>query len=226
MRLGTAKGASVMRCYHFLNEKYGLEVLKNKRLKVSTFDSVNDPFELFCHSLGDRELRKRMGGFKSSTSSSSGMICFSKSMNSPVQWAHYADRHKGLCLGFEIPDIYLESVKYVSERLDFHLEKPWSMDKADPRVTECFVTKYDHWSYEEEVRLFGKLGNPDKETGLYFLPFNKHMRLVEVIAGHASNITKQKLSRALQTGGLEAKLNKVRPAFRRFAMVRHLSLRW
>ncbi|KPG72884.1 DUF2971 domain-containing protein [Pseudomonas libanensis] len=215
-----------MRCYHFLNEQYGLEAIKNKRLKVSTFDSVNDPFELFCHSLGNRELRKRMSTFKASASSISGMICFSKSMNSPVQWAHYADRHKGICLGFDIPDVFLEAVKYVSERLDFHLERPWAMDKTDPRVNECFVTKYDHWRYEEEVRLFGELGNPDQENGLYFFPFNKDMRLVEVIVGSSSNITEQKIIESLSSSALKAKVHKVRPAFRRFAMVRHLSLRW
>jgi hypothetical protein len=215
-----------MRCYHFLNEEYGLLALRNQRLKVSTFDSVNDPFELFCHSLGDRELRKRMATFKSATSESAGMICFSKSMSSPVQWAHYADRHKGLCLGFEIPDSYLETVRYVSDRLDFEIEKPWVMDKTDPRVHECFLTKYDHWSYEEEVRLFGNLGIPDKKSGLYFYPFGEQVRLVEIFVGCASPVTRKKLLQNLGPQTADVKMYKVRPSFKRFAMVRHLSRSW
>lgn len=215
-----------MRCYHFLNKEYGLEALRTQRLKVSTFDSVNDPFELYCHSLGNRELRKRMASFKAVTTKCAGMICFSKSMNSPVQWAHYADRHKGLCLGFEIGDSYLEAVKYVSERLDFQIDKPWQMDKTDPRLNDCFLTKYDHWSYEEEVRLFGDLGSPDRKTGLYFSPFGKRMSLVEVVVGHASDVTKRELIKCLGSQSTGIKMYKVRPAFRRFAMVRHLSLKW
>ncbi|MCK9691325.1 DUF2971 domain-containing protein [Pseudomonas syringae] len=215
-----------MRCYHFLNEEFGLKALKKQRLKVSTFDSVNDPFELYCHSLGDRELRKRMATFKAAASQSAGMICFSKTMNSPVQWAHYADRHKGLCLGFEIPESFLEVVRYVPNRLDFQIERPWALDKNDPRVTECFLTKYDHWSYEQEVRLFGDLGVPDVKTGLYFLGFSEHVRLVEVCVGHASSITKLGLTKLLGSRSEAVRLHKVRPAFKRFAMVRHRSLNW
>lgn len=215
-----------MRCYHFLNEKYGLQALRKQRLKVSTFDSVNDPFELFCHSLGDRELRKRMSSFKKGASESAGMICFSKSMHSPVQWAHYADRHKGVCLGFDIPDSHLETVRYVSERLDFEIDKPWAVGRTDSRVNDAFLTKYEHWSYEEEVRLFGDLGTPDSTTGLYFCAFQEHLRLAEVFVGYASPITKKKLLTILGSQAADLKIHKVRPAFKRFAMVRHLNHPW
>ena len=34
----------------------------------------------------------------------SGLLCFSRHWYSPALWAHYADNHKGMCLGFDIPD--------------------------------------------------------------------------------------------------------------------------
>ncbi|MFJ4256544.1 DUF2971 domain-containing protein [Pseudomonas monteilii] len=179
-----------MRVYHFLNKKYGLESLEKRRLKISTFDSVNDPFELLCHELGDAELRGLMSAFKKTVSAGQGMICFSKSMHSPVQWAHYADRHKGICLGFDIPEKYLAPVKYVSERLDYEIDRPWSESGVDVRAEDCFLTKYDHWSYEEEMRMFGALGNPDTRTGLYFQDYDEHMRLAEIIVGCASGVKK------------------------------------
>ena len=35
-----------MRAYKFLNAEFGLESLKEKRLKISTIHELNDPFEL------------------------------------------------------------------------------------------------------------------------------------------------------------------------------------
>ncbi|MGP6420524.1 DUF2971 domain-containing protein [Pseudomonas putida] len=215
-----------MLVYNFVDDHYGLINLKKRRLKVSQFDSVNDPFELLCHSLGDRELRRRMGKFKKSTASGTGMICFSRSMSSPVQWAHYANRHKGLCLGFEVPERFLEPVRYVSERIDFRPGTPWTTDGADPRAEECFLTKYEHWSYEQELRLFGDLKEPDPESGLYFNAFSEHMKLVEVYVGCASDIMQNDLYSALGDLRSEVQCFKVRPAFNSFNMVRNKAEQW
>lgn len=215
-----------MLVYHFLDEIYGLLNLKNRRLKISLFDSVNDPFELLCHGLGDKNLRRQIGKLKKSAAASSGMICFSKTMSSPVQWAHYANRHKGLCLGFDVPVQFLTPVRYVSERVNFHLNYPLSEVEIDARIEEFLVTKYDHWSYEEEVRLFGGLGIPDQDSGLYFKSFGSDVKLVEVYVGSASSITKAELADALGELVSNVKCFKVRPAFNSFNMVRDLSEDW
>ena len=215
-----------MLAYHFVDDQYGLINLAKRRLKVSQFDSVNDPFELFCHALNDEVLRRRMGKFKSLTAAGTGMICFSKSMCSPVQWAHYAGRHKGLCLGFEIPERFLAPVRYVSERIDFDFDKPWDLDVTDSRTVESFLTKYDHWSYEQEVRLFGFLGKPDPDSGLYFESFSDNIKLVEVYVGCAAKITKSELHSALGDLRSEVDCYKVRPAFNSFKMVKNLAESW
>jgi hypothetical protein len=213
-----------MRVYHFLDSTFGLVNVRNRRLKVSLFDSVNDPFELLCHNLGDKELRRRMGLFKAHTAAGSGMICFSKSMNSPVQWAHYAERHKGICLGFEVPDQFLEEVRYVFERVDFRRGAPWHA-VVDDRVKQFLLTKYDHWSYEQEVRMFGELKATDN-SGLFFQPFSENMVLKEIIVGFASTITRRDVDLAL--GDLIGTVTsfKVRPAFQEFKMVRNKSVKW
>lgn len=215
-----------MRVYHFLDEKYGLLNLKNRRLKISLFDSVNDPFELLCHELGDKYFRRQIGKLKKSATASSGMICFSKTMSSPVQWAHYANRHKGLCLGFDVPLQFLTPVRYVSDRVDFNLNGPLSEGEIDALIGELLVTKYDHWSYEEEVRLFGGLGTPDKDSGLYFKSFGSDVKLVEVYVGASSPITKAELADALGELVFDVKRFKVRPAFKSFKMVRDHSEDW
>ena len=48
-----------------------------------------------------------------------GILCFSLNWTSLLLWAHYADNHKGICLGFDLqdgPDWYVYPVSYVKER--------------------------------------------------------------------------------------------------------------
>ena len=44
-----------MRVYKFLNAKYGLEALKNRRLKIARISDLNDPFELLGVNLSDSD---------------------------------------------------------------------------------------------------------------------------------------------------------------------------
>jgi hypothetical protein len=43
------------------------------------------------------------------------MLCFSRDWHNPVQWSHYADKHRGICLGFDVPDSLLVPVQYTKE---------------------------------------------------------------------------------------------------------------
>jgi hypothetical protein len=38
----------LMRVYHFINEEYGLDDLRRRRLKIATILELNDPFETLC----------------------------------------------------------------------------------------------------------------------------------------------------------------------------------
>ena len=106
-----------MRVYHFINTQYGLQVLLERRLKISRVHELNDPFEFISMDLSEDTLREAMESIKDYYNKLFGILCFSKRWDNPVQWAHYADRHKGLCLGFDIPDERLTKVDYVDERM-------------------------------------------------------------------------------------------------------------
>lgn len=106
-----------MRLYHFINEKYGLEDLREKHLKVARISDLNDPTEFLAADLSNGEFREAMESMKESLSNDHGILCFSENWRSLVQWAHYADRHTGLCLGFDIPDHSLKKVSYSENRL-------------------------------------------------------------------------------------------------------------
>ena len=105
-----------MRVYYFIRKKYGLENLTKKRLKVARIDYLNDPFEFMAVDLSDRDFRLGVEKMKRDLSKDFGILCFSKFWDNPVQWTHYADRHKGLCLGFDVPDEYLAKINYIDSR--------------------------------------------------------------------------------------------------------------
>jgi Protein of unknown function (DUF2971) len=157
------------------------------KLKVATFSDANDPFELLalnCRGKSRRGVRKALKQFKKSQGDKIGMLCFSKSWTSPVLWSHYADGHKGVCLGFDLKRDLVEEVKYADERLTANL----SDVKDPPPIPEdlqdlLLVTKYRRWQYENEMRRFVELSKLKPVRGIYFWRFDNDMRLREVILG-------------------------------------------
>src|SRR5688500_15130857 len=106
-----------MRVYHFLNRQFGLQDLKLRQLKIATLDDINDPFELLAVYSRDADERRAFRDFKRDWGKRFGMLCFSKTWKNPVQWSHYAEKHRGMCLGFDVPDSLLTEVSYSVRRL-------------------------------------------------------------------------------------------------------------
>ncbi len=210
-----------MRVYHFLDRKYGLEDIRHRRLKIATLDDLNDPFEMLAMTLRDPELRQAFRATKAQMAKRAGLLCFSRSWRNPVQWSHYAERHHGLCLGFDIPDDAATAVTYSRKRLPVDralLEGP----DAEGFMRTVVSTKFSHWRYENEVRLFVALEDRDPETDLWFREFDAELRLREVIVGAACDVTRRELVDAL--GDLHAGVTqrKARLSFQRFAVVNQM----
>ncbi len=122
-----------MRVYKFLDANFGMKSLREKRLKISLLEDLNDPFELLPFEMTSKKRRQEMNQARKQWSSMHGMLCFSSSWHDPVIWAHYSDKHRGLCLGFEIPRQTGEKVKYAPKRLPFP-------ERLEPKVaTACIL---------------------------------------------------------------------------------------
>ncbi|WP_419227630.1 DUF2971 domain-containing protein [Alteromonas sp. OM2203] len=200
--------------YYFTSAKYGIENLKNRRLKVSDFSNVNDPFELLGIELRDKVVRKAVNFEKSQISERYGLLCFSTDKYNPVQWAHYAENHKGVCLGFDIPEKKLKKVKYVAERLARE-----TLDQPDCNE-KLLTTKFNHWSYEQERRLIIDLNsNKINGGGLRFESFSDEMVLKEVYIGCKSALTFADISSAYKSGNKSVITKVTRPSFRDFRIV-------
>lgn len=202
-----------MLVYYFTSSKYGLSNLSNKHIKVSRFDNLNDPFELLGIEMTDKDVRNAMEFEKSKIAQSKGLICFSVNKYDPVQWAHYAENHKGVCLGLEIPDRNLKPVKYVSSRL------AKSVLSDEDKQEKILTTKFKHWAYEEEQRLIIDLNENTINDGKTFEGFSSNLKLREVYIGCKSKLTYSDIQSSYKTEERKVIVKHTRPAFRDFRIV-------
>jgi hypothetical protein len=207
-----------VRVYHLLSVKHGLDDLKQRRLKVAEFRDLNDPFELLSVELSDRSARRRFAAWREKALVEYGVLCFSTSWRGPVLWSHYADRHKGLCLGFDVPDSFLLPVIYLKSRSSFgDLLPPTSSTGSEPGA--LFYTKFEHWQYENEVRRVVRLDEAVRQGGLYFWPFGPDLELKEVVAGPRCSVERSQLQHSLGEHDRGVTLTKARLAFTSFEVV-------
>jgi Protein of unknown function (DUF2971) len=205
-----------MRAFKFLNAEFGLKSLAERRLRISRLDELNDPFELIPFDLRTPRFRFALKQTRAQLTKTRGLLCFSAKWRDPVLWAHYSDKHRGICLGFEVPDEagIAKRVQYVSRRLTF----PPSLSLSDTSVAEAMLfTKYSSWQYEEEIRIFLALN--DEEDGNYYRAFDNTLRLVMVIAGARCELSEHKLTSSLGELADSVKLIKARAGFGKFEVV-------
>jgi hypothetical protein len=210
-----------VRVYHFLNENFGLQALRDRRIKISRLKELNDPFEMFAADMRNEAVRHAFGDVLDHLNSSTGILCFSKNWSNPVQWAHYADRHRGLCLGFDIDDNRVEYIKYRSHRLKIDWSEFFEKSEESQlnQMHTFFTTKFSHWRYEQEVRCFIQLDRKTEVNGLYFFEFEDGLKLREVVVGVHSSLGRQEVTSSLGEGDGEVVILKARAAFRSFKMV-------
>jgi hypothetical protein len=168
--------AHLIRVYHFTSAEYAVNNIALGRLKVARFSDLNDPFELLPVNLSDREIRRAAEEFKDKYNEHTGLLCFSRNWVSPVLWAQYGEKHRGVALGFNLSKAKAKAINYESKRL---VKKEITADLEDVLVR----TKFDHWSYEEEIRTLVALKLMNKEGALFFKPFGADLELAEVILG-------------------------------------------
>ena len=175
---------SLIRVYHLTTADYAVSDLALGRLKVARFSDLNDPFELIGLNFRERNTRKILRGFKDAYDAHSGLLSFSADWLEPVMWSHYAMKHRGMCLGFNIPRKLLQQVQYEDQRLRDELDKnPDPTSIPEDLQAQLLRTKYSGWKYENEYRRFITLADAISEGRLHFMPFGPDLQLAEVILG-------------------------------------------
>ena len=204
-----------------MTEKWAREALKLRRLKLSLLDDMNDPFELLAVSLVDRQDRVDFPRLRKELSQEIGVLCFSRSWNNPVLWSHYGDRHHGLCLGFDVPDHALTEVNYQLERFTANDGDRSNETLVKELSDKLLTTKFEHWRYEEEIRVVLRLAGMTPESGLFFVPFSSGLCLREVITGPRSGLSLADIRSLLTAEDRNVTLTKGRLAFGSFKVVKN-----
>jgi hypothetical protein len=210
-----------MRVYHFLATKYALKTLYEHRIKISTITDLNDPFEMLCFDTEDPVNHQIIAKTIDEFSRSYGVVCFSKSWKNPLLWAHYIDKHKGICLGFDLPDDYLKEVTYLRDRIPFP-EGISDINEAFPYAEQFLYTKFEGWRYEDEVRIFVNLNDNQSELGLYFYDFDEHIQLREVIIGVRCPVTRSVIERAVRDYPIPIRIIKATLSRKNFEVIEDL----
>lgn len=214
--------SKMRRVYHFCGAQYGLQNLQKQRLKVATIMDLNDPFELIAQDMKDPKMRRSMRAFKAGCSEKYGFICFSRSSQSPVQWGHYGEKHKGICIGFDVPSELLHSIKYTDERLRFDSSVLKNKQSKLSWMADFLVTKHSHWSYEQEERMIVDLGALDRDGDYLFSSFKAlEIEVAEVLVGCNSKVSRKEVAEALGDKVEKVDAFKVRPGFGEFKVVRN-----
>ena len=153
-------------------------------MKVSRFSDSNDPYELMALAFDSGTIRTAISKFKAEYDQNVGLLCFSSNWASPVLWSHYGDRHRGICLGFNVHKSEAIKVRYADNRLHTQLPDFGRLNNVDDKLRELLIcTKFRDWGYEKEIRLEAPLNQAVREGSNFFWKFGDKLQLAEVVLG-------------------------------------------
>ncbi|MEC8325583.1 MAG: DUF2971 domain-containing protein [Pseudomonadota bacterium] len=168
--------------------KTSLELLINKELWFAQPSSLNDPFEcqmllpefldsIWRHYPITDEKKRVIESYLTIQIEKMGICSLSQTRKNQLMWAHYADEHKGFCIGFDEAILkntsdrfhsclveYSSDLPYkgVIERIKYYSNAPAGLpieyqnsphSIAADILSSISGTKYTNWKYEKEVRL-------------------------------------------------------------------------
>jgi len=90
------------RVYKFTNAQFGISNLRDHRLKLSTLDDLNDPFDLASLDTTDHRIEHSLEKLVIHFRQKVGLLCFSRNWDNLLLWSHYGASRTGICCGFDI----------------------------------------------------------------------------------------------------------------------------
>src|SRR5260221_5940403 len=123
-----------MRAFHLLPAEHALNNIALKRIRLSRYGDLNDPFELLAANFGkNKDVHIAVLELKKTFSETKGLVCFSREWGNPLLWSHYASKHRGIALGFDIDDSFAIPISYAEKPLSIRFQdNDPSRRKLDP----------------------------------------------------------------------------------------------
>ena len=210
--------ASFRRLYYLTGPDFAISNIVFGRIKISRFSELNDPFELLGQNFSEANIRNVVRSHKHLLNEKNGIVCFSEDWTDPVLWSHYAAKHKGIALGFDIPEALVKKVEYSPARLKYKIAE--GTKSITPELEQLLIsTKYESWKYEREWRLLLELNKSHNEGGLYFSQFGQSLKLVEVILGSLCDFNLKKMRDLVNSRHKAVVTYRARLAFRSYRII-------
>ncbi len=134
----------------YLIDKYHPDFSEaEKKSKMAEFAGVSDSVAV--------EYVKKNGMFNEVKNR--GVSCFSRRYDHMLMWSHYAQSHRGICIGFNMLQLYINVARYSEERMIALVNYVEEMKPIDyyysngEAIIRWMKTKAAVWSYEEEIRI-------------------------------------------------------------------------
>ncbi|MCU7870362.1 MAG: DUF2971 domain-containing protein [Candidatus Thiodiazotropha sp. (ex Lucinoma borealis)] len=208
-----------VKVYHFTTKEYGLQVLRNQRIKVAVIDELNDPFELLSADLSDRNEKRKFLSWKKSMSRKIGFICCSGNIEEPLLWSHYADKHKGVVVELDVNPECLIKVKYRKTRSKLNFDKIYEDGKfKETLAKDLGSTKYIKWNYENEYRIPIDLKGCVIDKNHYFAPTDDSLSITGIIEGPLCDLSRKDVEENI-TPGCEVTLSHARLAAKSYKVI-------
>ncbi|MBD8627639.1 DUF2971 domain-containing protein [Oxalobacteraceae sp. CFBP 8753] len=81
-----------------------------------------------------------------------GILCLTPKWDNALMWSHYASNHSGICIGFKTTEgVFRTAMPVVYAKKLPVIEAPGTLGRD--LYDQVFMTKFEHWSYEEEWRI-------------------------------------------------------------------------
>lgn len=156
--------------YDFKNvdgKNYTKEGIDGNYLWASHPSRFNDPYDCAIHNVSEefsqigQEQHKQHKVFLGNKA----IICFCEENDNMLMWSHYADFHKGFCVGYNLDSIgqllnkdvkikRFQNVSYTNSiNIDWEALQDSSNEAYWCELSKLLTTKSVDWSYEKEWRI-------------------------------------------------------------------------
>jgi len=150
-----------------------IKVLEDKNVAYDETSQEDILQQFIQFQVGD--FQKAVKVLRQEWSRTTGIVCMSEEMDIIQMWAHYSDGHKGIVIGIEENEFIRDREniitvcyrdKMVLLPVTGHIERLGQY--VTKYIPEVLARKETHWSYEKEIRLFGRLEDEDEDGHYYF----------------------------------------------------------
>lgn len=144
-------------------------MIKTNSVLFSLPSSFNDPFDCRFNPPSDKS---DVDEFFKAYLEHTFILCLTEDPNNILLWSHYADMHKGLCIGYDFPyqqllrkevnGFYLDRMKYLNKIPNvksYTTEILLNHSKRNRWLRDMVYTKAQCWKYEKEVRIMTSTQN-------------------------------------------------------------------